>query len=74
MRACESHLAGAESIRRFGPCFVRSDPISFRKVCEVTMVVEYIRYSCSDAKRREELVHAYREAARALDKAPECVG
>lgn len=38
------------------------------------MVVEYIRYSCSDARRRDELVQAYREAARALDKAPECMG
>lgn len=37
------------------------------------MVVEYIRYTVSDKKRREELVQAYRNAATALDKAPECL-
>lgn len=38
------------------------------------MVVEYIRYACSDTKRRDELIEAYRAAARALDQAPECLG
>lgn len=37
------------------------------------MVVEYIRYVVSDKERREQLVQAYRRAADALDKAPECL-
>jgi quinol monooxygenase YgiN len=37
------------------------------------MVVEYIRYTVSDKARREELLTAYRQAANALDKAPECL-
>ena len=37
------------------------------------MVVEYIRYTVSGKERRNELVQAYREAAHALDEAPECL-
>src|ERR1700760_1383936 len=37
------------------------------------MVVEYIRYTVSDKTRREELLAAYRQAAAALNKAPECL-
>ena len=37
------------------------------------MVVEYIRYTVSGKERREELVQAYRQAADALNKAPECL-
>ena len=37
------------------------------------MIVEYIRYAVADRARRQELVQAYRRAAIALDKAPECL-
>lgn len=37
------------------------------------MVVEYIRYTVKDEARRNELVDAYVEAAKALDAAPECL-
>jgi len=36
------------------------------------MIVEYIRYQVSGRERREELVSAYRDAAKALDQSPEC--
>ena len=36
------------------------------------MTVEYIRYLCADKERREELLQAYRTAAKVLDAAPEC--
>jgi quinol monooxygenase YgiN len=37
------------------------------------MTVEYIRYLCADKERREELLQAYRTAAKVLDAAPECL-
>ena len=37
------------------------------------MVIEYIQYTVSGKQRREELVKAYRQAADALHKAPECL-
>ncbi|MFC5861024.1 putative quinol monooxygenase [Acidicapsa dinghuensis] len=37
------------------------------------MVVEYIRYTVTDAARRQELVAAYKEARASLDAAPECL-
>jgi quinol monooxygenase YgiN len=37
------------------------------------MVVEYIRYTVSGNERRKELIEAYRQAAEALNKAPECL-
>jgi quinol monooxygenase YgiN len=37
------------------------------------MTVEYIRYRCADKERREDLLQAYRKAAKVLDAAPECL-
>jgi len=37
------------------------------------MIVEYIRYIVKDAARGAELVAAYREAAKSLDAASECL-
>ena len=38
------------------------------------MVVEYIRYTVTDATRGEELVKAYKVAAKSLDAADQCLG
>ena len=37
------------------------------------MTVEYIRYNVPDATRQAALIEAYREAAKSLDAAPECL-
>lgn len=37
------------------------------------MTVEYIRYTIPDAQRQEALIDAYREGAKSLDGAPECL-
>lgn len=37
------------------------------------MVVEYIRYSIADAGRQTALIDSYRQAAKSLDAAPECL-
>ena len=37
------------------------------------MIVEYIRYAVLDAERQQALIDAYREGAKSLDAAPECL-
>lgn len=37
------------------------------------MIVEYIRYTVTDSARQQAFLDAYREAAKSLDAAPECL-
>ena len=37
------------------------------------MIVEYIRYTVADAARQAALIESYREAAKSLDAAHECL-